>query len=126
MQDSTRFPRKKQKDYERSKHRVLHHADALARRDGGFHCHYCKIKLIPPNAEDFYSDLYFQPDPKSPGMLIPRDGYYWCSVDHVVPWTQGGSDGLENLVLACVRCNSSKKDKTGEALQQWKDKHGYK
>jgi 5-methylcytosine-specific restriction endonuclease McrA len=29
-------------------------------------------------------------------------------VDHVVPVTRGGQSVIENLVPACVRCNSSK------------------
>ncbi|MCX5046480.1 HNH endonuclease [Aldersonia sp. NBC_00410] len=29
-------------------------------------------------------------------------------VDHVLPWSRVGIDGLANLVLACGRCNSSK------------------
>lgn len=29
-------------------------------------------------------------------------------VDHVLPWSLVGIDGLANLVLACVRCNSDK------------------
>ena len=45
---------------------------------------------------------------------------YWCGdklpwrhkhVDHVVPLILGGSNGPENLVVACSRCNLSKKDK---------------
>jgi 5-methylcytosine-specific restriction endonuclease McrA len=31
-------------------------------------------------------------------------------VDHVLPRSKGGSNSLENLVAACCRCNSSKKD----------------
>jgi hypothetical protein len=31
-------------------------------------------------------------------------------VDHVLPWSRVGIDGLANLVLACARCNSDKKD----------------
>lgn len=30
-------------------------------------------------------------------------------VDHVLPWSLVGIDGLANLVLACVRCNSDKR-----------------
>ncbi|MGW5524856.1 HNH endonuclease [Gordonia sp. NPDC003950] len=31
-------------------------------------------------------------------------------VDHVLPWSRVGIDGLSNLVLACPSCNSSKSD----------------
>jgi len=29
-------------------------------------------------------------------------------IDHVLPWSLVGIDGLSNLVLACARCNSDK------------------
>ena len=35
-------------------------------------------------------------------------------VDHVIPWSRGGSDDLENLVAACYRCNRDKSDLTPE------------
>ncbi|MGI9142010.1 MAG: HNH endonuclease, partial [Fluviibacter sp.] len=30
------------------------------------------------------------------------------TVDHVVPRSKGGTDDLDNLVAACMSCNSSK------------------
>jgi 5-methylcytosine-specific restriction endonuclease McrA len=41
---------------------------------------------------------------------------YWCGtstrkayhVDHVIPLSLGGSDGTENIVIACPTCNCSK------------------
>lgn len=50
--------------------------------------------------------------------LVARDGdeCFYCEarhdfyqVDHVVPFTAGGSDNLENLVLACALCNYAKR-----------------
>jgi HNH endonuclease len=35
---------------------------------------------------------------------LPADN----TVDHVLPWSRLGIDGLANLVLACARCNNSK------------------
>lgn len=35
-------------------------------------------------------------------------------IEHVVPLSRGGSDGPENLVLACERCNLNKAAKTPE------------
>lgn len=38
------------------------------------------------------------------------------SIDHVVPQSKGGKDTWENLVLACLKCNVRKGDRTpGEA-----------
>lgn len=39
------------------------------------------------------------------GAHLPADN----PVDHVLPWSLVGIDGLANLVLACVRCNSDKR-----------------
>lgn len=36
------------------------------------------------------------------------DNYH---VDHVIPLSRGGSNGPENIVVACVSCNTSKRDK---------------
>lgn len=51
--------------------------------------------------------------------LIKRDGEccIYCrkkevklSLDHVYPQKYGGSNKLTNLALACIRCNSKKRD----------------
>ncbi len=55
--------------------------------------------------------------------VIKRDGHtcQYCgsksgpvTVDHVIPRRYGGRDTWENLVCACVRCNSKKRDRTPE------------
>lgn len=43
------------------------------------------------------------------GNLFPSSE---LSIDHVVPRSQGGPDTWENLVCACVRCNSRKGGRT--------------
>jgi 5-methylcytosine-specific restriction endonuclease McrA len=48
-----------------------------------------------------------------------RGKCYYCQekvgdiydVDHVIPLSRGGSNGPENLVIACVSCNRSKNNK---------------
>lgn len=32
----------------------------------------------------------------------------YCHIDHAVPKSRGGSNGIHNLVLACPRCNINK------------------
>jgi 5-methylcytosine-specific restriction endonuclease McrA len=51
-------------------------------------------------------------------VVLRRDGYLcaYCgnpanTVDHIVARVRGGSDNMDNLVAACARCNSSKRDK---------------
>lgn len=53
-------------------------------------------------------------------QLIKRDGpqCHWCRVpfddlvlptfDHIIPRRKGGSDALDNLVLACAPCNNDR------------------
>lgn len=38
------------------------------------------------------------------------DGPRQATIDHVVPRSRGGSDKLDNLALACARCNNEKAD----------------
>lgn len=56
-------------------------------------------------------------------LVIARDGLIcnYCGVevdsphiDHVIPMARGGKSILENLTVACLRCNSSKGSKTPE------------
>ena len=55
--------------------------------------------------------------------LFRRDGYrcQYCdarrpthelSIDHVIPRSRGGQTSWENCVLACIRCNTKKGDRT--------------
>ncbi len=81
---------------------VQQHAPTIARRDGGWVCHYCGVALRPygSNAET--------------GCSITVGGYkyneYYQSfdVDHVTAKTRGGEHNLSNLVLACITCNTRK------------------
>lgn len=50
--------------------------------------------------------------------ILERDGHTcaYCgrtatTVDHVIPKARGGTDDESNLVAACVRCNSGKRDR---------------
>lgn len=42
-------------------------------------------------------------------------------VDHVVPFSKGGSDELWNLAAACRKCNRQKRDKTVDEFKLWQD-----
>lgn len=44
-------------------------------------------------------------------------------VDHVIPFSKGGSDDLSNLVTSCRHCNAQKHDKTLEEFMKWKKEH---
>jgi 5-methylcytosine-specific restriction endonuclease McrA len=36
------------------------------------------------------------------------------TLDHVIPWGQGGGHSLDNLVVACRSCNMKKQSRTPE------------
>lgn len=83
----------------------------------------------------FYEDGYVYPERKRLSEYNPeewkrrrkivfeRDDYTcaYCGkrggrleVDHKTPFIIGGSDEVDNLITACVRCNRQKKDKSYE------------
>lgn len=41
------------------------------------------------------------------------------SIDHQIPWSQGGTHHVSNLVAACLPCNISKGKKGIEAYRAW-------
>ncbi len=55
----------------------------------------------------------------SRSMIYKRDGHkcQYCgstkelTIDHIIPRSRGGEDSWENLVVACMPCNSRKSDK---------------
>lgn len=44
-------------------------------------------------------------------------------VDHVVPFSKGGSDALDNLVTSCRKCNRQKKDKSLSEFREWRKRN---
>lgn len=53
----------------------------------------------------------------------------WCSsreleFDHVIPESKGGDESLDNIVLACRRCNRRKGDRSVEYLlvRNWEER----
>ena len=55
-------------------------------------------------------------------LSLPNNCWYCgkedpSTIEHVTPKSKGGSDNLDNLVLACKKCNSSKKDKSVEEFR---------
>lgn len=69
------------------------------RKQYGDDCHYCGTRM------DFARRS--KGDPFAPTL---------ATLDHVVPIARGGSHTWDNVVLACWRCNCSKRDRT---LNEW-------
>lgn len=63
-------------------------AQKIAKRDGGWFCHYCGESLLPFG---------------EPGST--------CTIDHKYPRSKGGGRyAVGNCVLACKTCNEEKAD----------------
>lgn len=41
-------------------------------------------------------------------------------LDHIVPFSKGGSDDIDNLATSCRHCNRQKRDKSLEEFRRWK------
>ncbi len=88
----------------------------LRERDPGFRCAYCATPLALPlpqvggrHLEWEYDgwELWVSFDDEPSWVLL--DGYAFAHRDHIVPSSRGGSNDLDNLVLACDVCNMEKK-----------------
>jgi len=79
-----------------------------------FHCRYCGRKVIPTQIMRLISALFPDEFPYHPnwkgGQTHPAIASRSPSLDHVVPWSQGGTNDLTNLVCACWICNQVKGD----------------
>lgn len=51
-------------------------------------------------------------------------GHPATTADHILPVSQGGGHELSNLLAACVRCNSSRQDKTLMRMRYWNKRYG--
>jgi len=69
---------------------------ALLIRDGN-HCHYCGVTMTQSNVGGFHPT--------------------GISIDHVIPVKDGGSSDMDNLVLACRRCNLEKRTNSYHEFQ---------
>ncbi|WP_050420314.1 HNH endonuclease [Bradyrhizobium tropiciagri] len=68
---------------------------ALAVRDGGWICFYCKAEL--------------------------DSGYH---IDHKLPVARGGSHSMKNFALACMPCNQEKHAKDIDEYREWRRDRG--
>ncbi len=87
---------------------------AILNRDH-WHCRYClnpvffgpTLKLLHKISP---GHSYYHPNGKQ-GQMIRLFFYRWASVDHVVPFSKGGPDSMDNFVTACWECNMKLNDK---------------
>lgn len=85
---------------------------ALVERDGSL-CTYCGVELIlwcDPRRVYVEQNIDGSPKYKAPEDLR------FATTDHIIPRSRGGTEEMENVCLACPRCNSKKADKL---LEEW-------
>jgi 5-methylcytosine-specific restriction endonuclease McrA len=80
-------------------------------------------RLFQRNAKEWYRLIK---------EVFKRDNYIcqYCGkaggkleADHVIPFSKGGKDTIENLVTSCQKCNRQKRDKTVDEFKQWRLSH---
>lgn len=64
--------------------------------------------------------------------VFKRDNYtcQYCGkvggileVDHIIPFSKGGNETIDNLTTSCRECNRKKRDKSVEEFIKWKELH---
>ena len=78
----------------------------IHRRDG-YNCRFCGMPVIRPEVRTRIALTY--PTTARWGRKELEQHFafqcMWAQYDHVVPHAKGGTNDLENLVLACAACN---------------------
>lgn len=73
-----------------------------------------------PRSSDLIADLMDEQCGLCGYCGIRLHGHY--QIEHVLPLTRGGSNDIDNLLLTCPRCNTSKRDRT---FSEWKAVRGW-
>lgn len=89
----------------------------LHERDG-YHCRFCGLPVVRPEIRKKISAAY--PEQVQWGRTNKSQHAafqaMWAQYDHVLPYSHGGKNNLENLVVTCAACNFGKMSYTLEEL----------
>lgn len=89
----------------------------LLERDG-FHCRFCGIPVIRREVRQYLHSVY--PDALSWGRTNGSQHAafqaLWVQYDHILPHARGGTNALDNMVIACAACNFGRMDFTLEEV----------
>jgi hypothetical protein len=89
----------------------------LHNRDG-FHCRFCGLPVIRATIRRKLSFLYPDAVPWGRTNATQHAAFQamWAQYDHVVPYSHGGMNVLDNLIVTCAACNYGKMSFTLEEL----------
>lgn len=85
----------------------------LLERDG-YHCRFCGIPVIRKEVRERIRKRYPQALQWGRTNQIQHAAFQamWVQYDHVVPHARGGTNNLENIVIACAPCNYGRWNRT--------------
>ncbi|WP_152497314.1 HNH endonuclease [Roseovarius sp. THAF8] len=81
----------------------------VIRRDG-YTCRYCGIPVIPKRVRELLHRLYPEALPWGRKEIEQHAAFQalWLQFDHVTPFSNGGSNDSDNIVVCCAGCNFGK------------------
>lgn len=90
---------------------------ALLVRDG-FQCRFCGIPVIRREVRQHLHSIYPDALPWGRTNASQHAAFQalWAQYDHILPHARGGTNALDNMVIACAACNFGRMDFTLEEV----------
>lgn len=90
---------------------------SLHERDG-YHCRFCGVPVIRRQVRERMQKAYPHVLPWGRRNAEQHAAFQamWAQYDHVLPYTRGGTNDLDNLVVACAPCNFGRMEHTLEEV----------
>lgn len=89
----------------------------LLKRDG-FQCRFCSLPLIRQEVRSYLHKCYPEALPWGRTNITQHAAFQalWVQYDHILPHARGGTNDLENMVIACAACNFGRMNYTLEEV----------
>ena len=84
----------------------------------GFHCRFCQVPVIDKKVRVALNTLYPKEARWGAKNAEQHTGLVatWLQFDHVIPYSMGGTNTLDNIIITCAPCNYGKMGYTLEEL----------